>query len=316
MPRPSDLHIDAALSNFAVEIGKGGPFVADQLFPVVEVNKESDKYWSYPVPELSDSVPQLRTAGGLAQEVDWKPTTATYSCEEYALRRLISNRARDNADNPQKLENNTVRKLLHQIRLGVEKRIKAMVMSTSYITNYSTPSVKWDAASGTITIEKNIDTAKEAVLTQCGYEPNVILIPPAVAKVMKRDSTIRDLIKYTNSDLLINGDLPPTVFGLRVIVPGAIENTANPAQTQSLARIWSTDNVLVAFVDDTADDTESYTLGKQFRAKLDAEAGDQRFAVWRYYEAARHGWWIEAGVLQDEKLVSGSAGYLLTDVLT
>lgn len=318
MPRPQDYHIDAALSQYAItEFGRGGAFIQDQVYPVVDVNKESDKYNIYPAPEIrTGDVETLRAAGDPAKEIDWKPTTATYTANEHALRRFVSDRVYNNADNPTKINMRTVDKLIHKLKLGTESRIKTTLMSTTYITNYSTPSVKWDASSGTIVIEKNIDTAKEAVVTQCGHEPNVIVIPPAVAKIAKRDSTIRELIKYTQNNLLINGDLPPTMFNLNVIIPGAINNTANPAQTDSIARLWSTDSVLVAYVDQMAKDTESITLGKQFRAKLTANGVGQRIAVWKYYDNERHGWWIEVGILQDEKLVSGSCGYLLTDLIT
>jgi len=315
MPVPENYHIDAALTTFAVEIGAGGPFVADKIFPIVEVKKESDKYKIYPKPEIRDDVETIRSASGLAPEIDWKPSEDTYSCKEHALRRFIPDRTRNNADNPIKLEQNTIRKLLHKIRLGIEKRVKSIGMSPSYITNNATPSVKWDSTTSTPEIEKNIDTAKEAVVKQCGFEPNIIVIPPAVAKVIKRDPSIRELIKYTNSDLLVNGDLPPTIFNLKVIIPGAIEDISNPAQAQDLARIWSEDNVLIAYVDPEADDTDTITLGKQFRCKMTAHQVDELIAVWRYREEARHGEWFEVGLLNDEKLISAACGFLLTDVL-
>ena len=313
--KPAEFHIDAALTNFAVELGVGGPFVADKIYPRVPVKKESDKYWIFESPELRDDVDGHRAAGAEATEIDWGGTTTTYSCEEYAFRRLLSDRAKSNSDNPVLMEQQTVRKLMHKIRMGIEKRIKTVVMDTSIITNNASPSVKWDAASGTITIEKDIDTAKEAVAVACGNEPNIILIPPEVATAVKRDSTIRDLVKYTNPNLLVDGGLPQTLFGLKVIVPGAIENTANPAATVSLARIWSTDNVLVAFVDPDAT-VDTYTLGVQFWAKMLAEQVDEIVALWRYREESRHGEWFEVGVLVDECLVSASCGYLIDDVLT
>jgi hypothetical protein len=315
MPTPSDYHVNALLTNFAIEKGVGGAFAADLIYPVIPVKKESDTYWSYPSPELRDDVDALRAAGDMAKEVDWKPTTATYSAKEYALRRALPWRALDNADDPNRVKMETVRKLVHKIRLGIEKRIKSVVMSTTYITNNTSPSVKWDASSGTINIEGNIDAAKEAVVAACGHEPNVIVIPPAVARVVKRNSTLRDLVRYTDPKLLINGDLPPVLFNLRVVIPGAIELTSNPAQTDSIARIWSTDNVLVAYVDDALD-TESITLGKQFRVKKRMQGDDLPIMVREYENTEREATFIEVSVIQDEKLVSAACGYLLTDVLT
>lgn len=314
MPRPSDYHVNALLTQFAIEKGVGGSFAADAIYPVVPVKKESDTYFSHPSPELRDDVEAIRAAGTEAAMVDWKPTTATYSAKEFALRRPLPWRTLDNADDPDKLKMETTRKLLHKIRLGIEKRINAVVTSTSVMA-YTTPSVKWDAASGTIDIEGNIDAVKELIVKACGHEPNTIVIPPTVARVVKKNSSIRDLVKYTDPSLLVNGDLPKVLFNLKVVIPGAIELTSNPAQTDSIARIWNADNVLVCYVDDTQDN-ESITLGKQFRCRKRMQGDNLDIMVREYEDVAKEATMIEVSVLQDEKLVSAACGHLLYDVLT
>ena len=65
-----------------------------------------------------------------------------------------------------------------------------------------------------------------------GVEPNAILLAENVKDVVKRDSTLRDLIRYVvtggpgNRELLTNGELPPVLFNLAVIIAGATEDTA------------------------------------------------------------------------------------------
>ena len=313
----SDYHIDQALTGYAVELGGGGPFVADRIYPVVPVSKTSDKFWTFEK-ALGEHVDDLMADMTKAKVLQWKHSTDTYSCEQRALRRFLSDIKINDMDefHRKNWEKNTVKRLMNQLRLNLEHRVKDVVFSSTYITNYSTPTTKWDGSSPTI--EKNIDTAKESVAVKSGHEPNTVLIPRAIANVMKNDSTILDKVKYTDPSLLINGDLPPVLFGLNVIIPGAIQNSANPGQSQSLARVWSDENVLVCYVDPEPD-AETYTLGSQFRAKHPGASRDEdRFFVRKYRdeETENGGWWIEVGFLNDEKLVASGAGYLLTSVLT
>jgi hypothetical protein len=51
---------------------------------------------------------------------------------------------------------------------------------------------------------------------------------------------------------LLDGDLPPTMFGLTLVTPGAIEDTANPAAAASIARVWASKNAVLLYVDMSA----------------------------------------------------------------
>ncbi len=308
MPSQSDIHVDAALSNFAVKLGQFG-FVADIVLPPVPVVKESDKYYKFGTEHLNAEYKTQRAPGHKSTEIEWNTTTASYQAEEHALSQLLPDRIVANADAPIRPRQTTTTLLIEKIRLGIEERVKDLLVNTSTFSN-TTPSTKWDAASG-VTIEKNIDDAKEAFAKASGKEPSHILIPPAVAKVVKRDSTIRELIKYTQADLLVNGDLPPTLFNMQVVIPGAIANSAKPGLTASIARVWSDDKVLLLYVDPTPG-IQVVTVGVQFRV---SSAG-MEITVKSWRDEERGGEMIEALILQDEVVVSAECGYIINDVLT
>ena len=289
----------------------GEGFAADAIFPVLPVLKESDSYHTYSRDAIDDTVETVRADGDEANEIDWSTSSATYTAEEHSLKHLVTDRVVANADKPIVPKMRATELLIDKIRLGIEKRVRDLVQATGSITN-ATPTVKWDASSGTITIEKDIDTGKEAVALACGFEPNVMVVPPAVAKVMKRDSTIRDLIRYTQSDLLVNGDLPPTMFNLRVVIPGAQVNSANAGVTQSVARIWSSDKVVLAYVNPRPTQN-TMAAGIQFRVR---QGGRLDFVVTEYRVSGRKGQMVEVSVIQDEKRVCTDALYIINDVLT
>ncbi|MEK7112897.1 MAG: hypothetical protein AAB875_06325 [Patescibacteria group bacterium] len=303
MPTVSSVHVNAALTTLAIGY-KNLELVGERVFPIVPVNKESDTYYVFNKEELvvEDSE---RAAGAEAREITWDVTTATYTAKEYALSHLVPDRVMNNADVAVRPQISSTQKLLRKILLGKEKRIANLVQNTANVGSSATPSIKWDGTSPTI--EKDIDTAKDTVRIAAGVEPTSMVLPYKVKNAFKRDTTIRDLIRYqVPGDILLrNGELPPVVFNLEVIIAGAIRNTANEGATESLADIW-TDNVLVFYKEPTPS-LDALSLGYIFRV------GNPVVSTYRV--DLRKGVMIEVSELSAEKVVASACGYIISDVL-
>lgn len=299
---PSSVHVSAPLTNLAIKY-KNMALVAERIFPVIPVSKESDKYYIFRKEELIIDK-ALRAAGAESKEITWDVDSATYSAEEYALKHLVPDRIVNNSDNAVRPKMTSTQKLTNKLLLAQEKRVANVVMSTANITSNGAPSVQWDQASPNI--EGDVDVAKNNVRTNAGIEPTSIVIPYRVAQIVKRDTTVRNLIRYTvpGDILLRNGDLPPVLWNLEVIVAGAIQNTANEAASETLVDVWK-DNILV-FYKEASPSLDALSLGYIFRV------GNFLTKTWR--DEPRAGEMVEVSVIEDEKLVAASAGYLLTNV--
>ena len=306
--RPSDVHVNQPLTNFALQL-RNRAFVAEQVFPVVPVMKESDVYYTFSREELRD-VDTLRAAGALAKEVEWVPATATYTAQEYALRHLLPDRIVNNADSPVRPRLNTTAKLMKWIMLGIEKRIQAVAQNSGNVIATVAPSPKWDGTSPTI--EKDIDTAKDSIRNNAGVEPNCILFAENVKDVVKRDSTLRDLIRYViglgdgNRQLLMDGELPPVIFNLIPIIAGATEDTSKMGASSSISKIWN--DAVPVFYREQAVSLDALSWGYIMRV--------QNQIVKSYRDEHRNGEYIEASIIQAEQLVTSNAAVLITDVLS
>lgn len=305
MPTRKEVHIDSALSNFAVEY-RNGLFVAEQVLPVLPVVHESDKYFKFNREELREQVTE-RAVGAPANEFVWGTTNDNYSAEEYSLRSLVADRVVRNSDAPIAPKMRTTKKLMNLIKLAMEKRVMNLVTGGSLTK--TNPSPKWDGTSPLI--ESDIDTAKQWISLNSGVIPNSLLMNTEVKDVFKKDSTIRNLIRYTiqgsaGQELLVNGELPPIIFNLRPVIAEAAENTAKEGASASYSRIWP-DDVLIWFAE-PAPGIESLSLGYMFRVL--------NWFVKTYRVEERDGEMIQPSVIQDEKLVATEAGYLLDNVLT
>lgn len=304
-----DVHVDAVLTNFSVGYHPGG-MVAEKVTGVMKVKKESDKYYVWDRPSAfkvsSFGTMSLRADGTEAKVIDFGLSTSTYQAEEYALATMVTDRQKENADDVLKLRESKVRRIKDLLMLEQEIRVATLMTTTAnWASGHNAePNPNWNESSPTI--EKDIDTGKEVVRKAIGFEPNTIIIPAAVAKWVKRDSTIRELIKYTQNDLLVNGDLPPTMFNMRVVIPGAIYTASTEgASSVTYSDVWS-DNVVLLYVPPTTD-LDSPNGVKIFRAQ------DTMVRTWR--EEKKKAEMIEVSVVQDEVITSSLSGYVLTNTL-
>lgn len=303
-----DLHIDAALTNLSVSYAPSG-FIADILAPITTVSKESDKYYVWDRADSFRSYDDKLAPGAVAKTIDFNLSTDSYFAEEFGLRVRILWRELDNADVALRLEQSKTKKLKDSLLLGREKRVATLTLNTaSYAAGLSVTysgTSQWNNAGYTGDIVREIDAAKEAVRVACGSMPNTIVIPAAVIPTITNHSSFRDHYKYTVNDISGNG-LPTVLRGLKVVVPGAQNTTSNEgAATASVGDIWGK-NIIIAYIDPT-DALDSFTLAKTFRA--------QEWMTRKYDIEAERSQYVETNTIEDVKIVSNVAGYLIKSVI-
>ena len=312
--RPKDLLPDALITSWAVKAGTGPAFNINQIAPVVPVARPDFKHAVYANDELNDEVQTLVAAGDRPASVRrYAPTFAPATADRHALDDFISDEVAKQAPNGMYLEQRRTQKLVANLQLGIAKRVMAKYQAAGTVG--SAPSTKWGAASGT-TIEKNLDDAREALLPLCGYEATHVIIPAGVARVMKRSTELRALRQYTDPSLLINGDLPSVLFGLNVMVPGALHNagTAKADESQTIARIWNDDTVYVLYLDPNVGDVE--TFQPVIQARWSEWGAPFAGYTWRDPHLSVKGRWLSVEVYQGEVTIASSAVYRIPDVIS
>jgi hypothetical protein len=130
--------------------------------------------------------------------------------------------------------------------------------------------------------------------------------------VAKRDPSVRTQIQYTHADILINGDLPPVLWNLNVIIPGAVTKSA---PSQPVARIWNSKNVTLLYVDPNSPDEDTNTWGLQIRSPIGA--GLQVAAYrWRDPDPTAATSYVAAALKQKEVVVNAGLAYSLTGAIS
>lgn len=312
MPKVNEVHQNAVLTNVAIGYNPAG-FVAEEVLPVVKVKKESDKYYTWDKDMGFRYFDSQRADGTEAKTVSFNLSTDTYQCEEYALKTRITDRERDNADDVLQLETSKTKRLVGLLMLGQERRVATLLTTAAnYPTSNKTQlsgTDQWSHASlATGSIETDIDAGKEAVRQGTGgFDPTHIIIPAAVARVVKKNADIRELIKYTQNNLLVNGDLPPTMFNLKVVIPKAVNTTSKEGNaTQTYTDIWGK-HVVLTYRPSEGESIDTPSFGYIFRNK--------GLEVYDWYEKKIKATFVEACMIQDEVLTSNVSGYLIEDAI-
>jgi len=308
---------DPVLTGIALQYGTGGGFAQDFVMPTREVAKDEFQYMIWNLRDFIQGTQfdsRRAPAAPSTRSINPAGTWVTGNVHERSLVDGLPDEVINNAASGVRMEEAVIRRLTNALRLEIEYELMGLLTDTATI-GYDTPTVKWDASTGTITIEADIDTGRERFIKACGFEPTHILLPPAVANAVKRDSTVRDLRKYTEPNLIQAGGLPPVLFGLNVVVPGAIQDTANPAAAASVARVWSTDKAVLLYVDPSAA-TDPTAMTSVMRFASAASVGENFVArSWRNADPSRQLTEYQVMAFDDIQLVAAAA-VIINDVLT
>lgn len=245
MPQPtsSDVHVNRPLTTFSVAyIQDSKDFVADKLFPILPVMKQSDRYYVYVKDYWFRSgaaprAPASESAGG-GYVLD---NTPTYSAQVIAWHFDIDDQTRANYDEPLDADRDGTYFVTQQLLLRREMDFMNRYMVTGVWQGFVfsgspvdfQPNVHgqgyWTAANSNPVLD--VDNIKSQVKSQTAYYPNAMVVTDDIHVVLKNNLSILDRIKYTQRAILTE-DLLAVMFGIdKYLKASAVLNIAQEGQT-------------------------------------------------------------------------------------
>ena len=313
MPQPTstDVHVDAVLTNMSVAYQQEAyAFVANRAFPVVNVAKQTDLYFTYSQADFMRDQVQRRADGTESAGTGYGLSTASYSCDVWALHKDIGDQTRANSDNPLNPDMDATRFLSQQMLIRQEVQWASDAFTTSIWGTDATPSPLWDAASSTPIAD--VETAKNTVLTNTGYVPNTVILSYKAFSALVDNADIVDRIKYTSQDS-VTEELLARVFNVdRVLVMASVYNSAAEGAAASYSQVGDKD-VLVCYTPSAPGlmvPSAGYTMNW---SGVSAGLGTSS-AISRYRMDTLRADRIEIEAAFDFKIVSSALGYFLSNV--
>lgn len=233
MPQPtvSDVHLDALLTNVSVAYMQSQEaFIASQVFPIVPVDKQSDKYRTYTKNDWFRDEAEKRQGATESVGSGYTLSDTAYYCEKYAIHKDIDDDTRRNADSVHDLDSEASRFVTQRLMLRQEIQWVSDFFATGIWATDVTPSNLWSAYATSTPIE-DIETGKAAILSVTGMMPNTLVLGYDVYRQLRNHPDLIDRIKYTTSQTM-TVEMMARLFDVdRVLVARAVKATNKEGAT-------------------------------------------------------------------------------------
>lgn len=233
-PTQTSVHVDVPLTNISTAyIQSQDAFIATKVFPVVPVEKQTDKYYTYTKNDWFRDEAQLRADATESAGSGYGISTGTYSCDVFAMHKDIGYQTRANADSQINLDRDATQFVTQRLLLKQEIKFVSDFFTTSVWATDATPSNLWSDFTSSDPIE-DIETGKETILTNTGQMANTLVLGYQVYRKLKNHPDIVDRIKYTQgvTGRTVTPELLAAMFDVdRVLVARAIKATNVEGET-------------------------------------------------------------------------------------
>ena len=333
MPQPTgrDLHIDRLLSDLSIAyMNEPSAYIADQVFPVVPVNKQSDKYAKYRKgdwfrDEAKKRAPLTESAGGGYELED----PGTFFCDEWAYHKDVADEDRENADDVFSLDEEATEYVVEKLRLRRERAWSTKFFGTGIWDKDlngqtdapGTDEFKcWDESGSTPL--SDVEDAKSIIKLATGLMPNTLVVAERVHQTLKQHADIKDVFKYTQAGI-ITQQLLARVFEIDHYHIAKAVYATNPEDTDSdtnddLDYILNQYDVLLVYSAPRPTKRRpsgGYTF-RWSRPSISGREGDRLEATIRKFRMDKIGGdRVEGSFYEDMKLIANECGVYFNDAI-
>lgn len=234
MPTMQNAHIDRALTNVSVSyLQDASAFIADKVFPIIPVKRQSDVFYQYSKEDFMRDEAQVRGAATESAGGDYGvEAQEPYYCRKHAFHKDVTPEERANYDEPLDADKDATDFVSQKMLIRRE-----MAWATSFFktgiwgreiagdtTASDTTAIKWNE----ITSDPigDITNASVQMASETGYKPNTLVLSPFAFNALKNHEDILDRIKYTQKGI-VTADLLATLFEVdHVYVAWSVVNSA------------------------------------------------------------------------------------------
>jgi hypothetical protein len=311
-PLASNVHIDAALSNFSLGY-RNNNFIADEIAPVVPVGKKSDYYFIHGK-EKFDVVATKRAPQGNYARVQHAYSNTTYMCDEYGLEHAVFDDAVANADPAINPMQGAASLIMDLLLLRKEVDLCTEITSTTPPTenNAVAAADRWNQDDSDPLGQ--IEDDKKAIKNSAGFKPNRLLLGNAVFNALVRHPQMLGMISGGSTiaaPAIITAEFLARAFGVdKIIVPDSIKNSAKQGQTATLTDVWGKIALLFYYPGNSVGlETPAYALQFQW-------TGDGGGMVTeRYREEQKRAEILRTRFYNDQKVTGAAFAALRTTVV-
>lgn len=225
----AQVHIDTPLSSISTAyMQEQTDFVAGRVFPVVPVEKQSDKYFTWPKNTFFRNRASIWTPGTHMKGSQFDLSTDDYLAEFRAFEHPLRWDLRDNADAALQFERAPVEYVTRMLLLNREVEWASAFMTTGiWATDVTggTDFTQWSDYDNSDPI-KDFRDARLLVKKNTGYTPNTCVLAQEVYEVLADHPLLKELYKYTGTAILTPDLVARALRVERLYIAGGIQITS------------------------------------------------------------------------------------------
>lgn len=249
MLTPSQVHLDAPLTNLTLAyVQDEANFIASKVFPVVDVSKQSDKFYIYDRENFNRSGQRKLLAPRTRPErVGMSISNSNYFADVWGLATDFDQQTLANEDAALEIRAAGAKMLAHNMLIDREKDWVTNFFATTVWTNEvagdangsvgSGEVVYWSDYTNSTPIEDITDARRSVQLSSGGFKPNTLVVGKAVRDKLVNHPDILDRLDggatVTNTALITDSKLAEIFEVENFFVMEAVENTAAEGATES-----------------------------------------------------------------------------------
>lgn len=318
----SEWHHDQLATNL-LEGYRPDNFIGDLFFPVVNVQKETGKYAKVDRGNWFRVGDQTRAPKTAPKQVGYTVSSAAYSVQNFALATMHDWETLANADAPFQPRQLAGMFLTDQLLLGYEVRVRNAIYAGVGSSTILTGGNVWSNYATSDPLS-DIEVAQNAIFATTGKFANKMKLGRRTWQLLRRHPK---LLNAANPGGLGGGVLTHTQFEdlisdgvsgksgqprIQVVIPGAIQNTAEEGQADAFSEVWSTHCILMHVAPAPALMTPSF--GYAFRwtnPELGPVSTPPNFAFETKEDADIKATLWRTSYYQDEKISSPELGFAI-----
>ena len=256
------LYVDALLSDVAINFAPQA-FIADQICPIIPVQKESGGYPVFNMGEAFSVEDTVRSRGTRAKSVTRSVGTATYQVRNFALRYDTPIEDRANIDPAFAYElgdAGAARYLVSKLALDMEKRVLTLADASASVSSVFVPSSSWAGnTSNAGDPVKAFAAIAEQMKNTVGVFPNGVIAGWKTHNTLRYNYHMRNYVKGAqNGGGLVTRQQIADIFEVPYYnVAGAQYNSGNEVgntvgATPTLTSAFGADNFIAYYRPTTA----------------------------------------------------------------
>jgi hypothetical protein len=257
MLTPSSVHLDQPLTNLTLAYAQDqSNFIADKVFPVVGVQRQSDKYYIYD----RDNMNRTGDVKALAprtevQRIGMSVSNDSFYADVYGLGMDFDEQTLANEDAALDIRAAGAQTLVNRLMIHREEQFASTFFGAGIWGTDNTPSNLWSDYTNSTPIKDVTNARRTMQLKSGGFKPNTMVVGKEVRDILVNHPDILARLNggatVTNTALITDAKLAEIFEVENFLVMEAVKNTSVEGVAESNAFIGG-DNALLVYTPSSA----------------------------------------------------------------